>query len=231
MNDTPEPTPQDPAHLRWHHDGAPVALVEAGPARARARRTPPAEARRHAATMRAYYGFLWGQPGERLLFTGREFGRTAEWDPGRSPDWHLARYGIQGGMRHLIRDLDAVCGATPALRARGREPESFRWVVAHGQDASVLAWLRYGGPGDAPVLVVSNFTPAPREACRLGLPCAGPWAEALNTDAALYGGSNLGNPAGVVARAEPSHGFPASAEVVLPPLATIYLRSANAGTH
>lgn len=211
MTDAPEPTSQAPARRRLPD-------------------VAPSDGRR-AASMRAYYGFIWGQPGERLLFTGPEFGRTAEWDPGRSPDWHLARYGIQGGVRRLIRALDAVCRATPALHARGREPGTFRWAVTGRRDGSILAWLRFGGPGDAPVLVVSNFTAEPRDAFPVALPCAGLWAEILNTDAGVYGGSNLGNPRGVVARAEPSNGFAASAEVVLPPLATVYLRSTNAGTH
>ncbi len=100
-------------------------------------------------------------------------------------------------MQDLIRDLNAVYRSRPALHARDCEPEGFRWVVADDHTNSVLAWLRFGEPGDAPILVVSNFTPVPRHSYRVGLPLAGRWTEIVNTDAGRYGGSNLGNLGGV----------------------------------
>ena len=181
------------------------------------------------ANVRAYYGFMWGHPGKKLLFMGSEFGQTAEWNFEQSLDWHLLRYDVHRGVQDLIRDLNGVYRATPSLHARDCEPEGFRWVVADDHAHSVLAWLRFGEPGDAPVLVVSNFTPVPRDGYRLGLPLAGHWRELLNTDAERYGGSNLGNLGGVTAKAEPSHGLPASAEVLLPPLATVFFSYAGDG--
>jgi 1,4-alpha-glucan branching enzyme len=245
MRDTLEFMSQDPIHRRWHHDRMTFGLLyafsenfvlplshdEVVPGRKSIVSRMPGDEWQRFANVRAYYGFMWGHPGKKLLFMGSEFGQTAEWDFDRSLDWHLLHYDIHRGVQDLIRDLNAVYRATPALHARDCEPEGFRWVVADDRDNSVLAWLRFGEPGDAPVLVVSNFTPVPRERYRVGLPFAGRWAEVVNTDAARYGGSNLGNLGGVTAGAEPSHGLPASAEVVLPPLATVYFKFANAEAH
>ena len=124
--------------------------------------------------------------------------------------------------------LNRLHRETPALHARDCEPDGFRWIVADDADQSVLAWLRFGGPDDAPVVVVSNFTPVPRAGYRIGLPAAGTWEEIFNSDAAEYGGSGMGNFGAVEAAAHPSHGFPASAEVTIPPLSTVYLKLQSA---
>jgi len=244
MHDTLDFMAQDPVHRRWHYDRMTFGLLYAFSEnfvlplshdevvhgkRSIVSKMPGDEWQRFA-NVRAYYGFMWGHPGKKLLFMGSEFGQTAEWNFDQSLDWHLLHYEIHKGVQDLIRDLNGVYRATPALHARDCEPEGFRWVVADDHPNSVLAWLRFGEPGDAPVAVVSNFTPVPRDSYRIGLPLPGRWEEIVNTDAGRYGGSNLGNLGGITAKAEPSHGLPASAEVVLPPLATVYLRHADTGT-
>ena len=105
------------------------------------------------------------------------------------------------GLKRLIGDLNAFYRARPALHARDCEPEGFRWIVVNDADQSVLALLRFGAEGDAPVAVIVNFTPVVRRDYRIGLPKAGRWREAINTDAAEYGGSGVGNLGGVVAEA------------------------------
>jgi 1,4-alpha-glucan branching enzyme len=243
MHDTLEFMSQDPVHRRWHYDRMTFGLLyafsenfvlplshdEVVHGKKSIVSKMPGDEWQKFANVRAYYGFMWGHPGKKLLFMGSEFGQTAEWDFDRSLDWHLLRYDIHRGVQDLVRDLNGIYRATPALHARDCEPEGFRWVVADDHANSVLAWLRFGEPGDAPVLVVSNFTPVPREGYRLGLPIAGPWQELLNTDSGRYGGSNLGNLGGVTAVADPSHGLPASAEVVLPPLATVFFKFVGDG--
>ena len=245
MHDTLEFMSQDPVHRRWHYDRMTFGLLyafsenfvlplshdEVVHGKKSIVSKMPGDEWQRFANLRAYYGFMWGHPGKKLLFMGSEFGQTAEWNFDQSLDWHLLRYDIHRGVQDLIRDLNAVYRATPALHARDCEPEGFRWVVADDHANSVLAWLRFGEAGDAPVLVVSNFTPVPRPGYRVGLPFPGLWREVVNTDAGRYGGSNLGNLGGVTAKAEPSHGLPASAEVVLPPLATVYFAFAGAGAH
>jgi 1,4-alpha-glucan branching enzyme len=152
---------------------------------------------------------------------GQEFGQTSEWNFNQSLDWHLLQYPVHQGVQALIRDLNRLHRIAPALYARDCEPEGFRWIVADDRDNSVFAWLRFA-PGAPPIAVVSNFTPVPRAGYRIGLPFPGSWREVLNTDAAGYGGGGLGNHGAVEAKATPSHGFPASAEILAPPLATVY---------
>ena len=105
---------------------------------------------------------------------------------------------------------------------RDCESEGFHWIVADDASQSVFAWLRWGFPNDPPVAAICNFTPQPRHGYRIGLPFTGRWRELLNTDASEYGGSGLGNLGSVEAAASPSHGMPASATLLLPPLATSY---------
>ena len=132
------------------------------------------------------------------------------------------------GMQSLIGDLNAVYRDNPALHRLDSEPAGFRWVVIDDSGQSVYAYLRVGDEDDAPVLVVCNFTPLPRYDYRVGVPVAGDWTEILNTDAALYGGSNVGNGGVVRAGAAGSHDLPASVVLTLPPLATIVLRAGRA---
>ena len=175
------------------------------------------------ANVRAFYGFMWGHPGKKLLFMGQEFGQTTEWNAAESLPWWLLDHWPHQGVQAWVRDLNRLYRETPALYARDCEPDGFRWIVVNDDTQSVLAFLRCGAQSDPPVAVVCNFTPEPRLGYRLGLPYQGLWREALNSDAASYGGSNMGNFGGVAAEARPSHGFPASAIVTLPPLATVFL--------
>jgi 1,4-alpha-glucan branching enzyme len=175
------------------------------------------------ANARAFYGFMWGHPGKKLLFMGQEFGQTNEWSATESLPWWLLDYWPHQGVQAWIRDLNKLYRETAALYARDCEPDGFRWIVVNDETQSVLAFLRLGSQNDPPVAVVCNFTPEPRLGYRLGLPYQGFWREALNSDATSYGGSNMGNFGGVTAEARPAHGFPASATVTLAPLATMFL--------
>ncbi|MCK2055436.1 1,4-alpha-glucan branching protein GlgB [Methylobacterium sp. 37f] len=177
------------------------------------------------ANLRAYYGFMWGHPGKKLLFMGCEFGQEKEWNHNQSLDWHLLNDGMHQGVKDLIRDLNHLYAATPALHERDTEAGGFQWLVADDQDNSVIAWARKGREPDALAIVVSNFTPVPREGYRIGVPASGFYREAINSDAERYGGSNVGNMGGVHAEAVESHGQPFSVTLTIPPLATtIFVR-------
>ena len=130
------------------------------------------------ANLRAYLGFMWAHPGKKLLFMGGEFGQEREWNHDTALDWHLLDDPAHRGVQRLIRDLNRLLVATPALFARDSEPGGFRWVVIDDRAQSVFAWLRFGAAADPPVLVVSNFTPVPRHDYRLGVPQDGPWRDA-----------------------------------------------------
>jgi 1,4-alpha-glucan branching enzyme len=237
MNDTLAYMALNPVYRRWHHDMLTFGLLysfsenfilplshdEVVHGKGSILNRMPGDDWRKFAGVRAYYGFMWGYPGKKLLFMGQEFGQRDEWNFDASLDWRLLDYAPHQGLQALVRDLNRLHREKPALHARDCEPEGFRWIVADDAAQSVYAWLRLGGPDARPVAVASNFTPEPRHGYRIGLPHAGRWREILNSDARCYGGSGVGNLGAVTAdAAHPSHGFPASAEIMLPPLATVY---------
>jgi 1,4-alpha-glucan branching enzyme len=174
------------------------------------------------ANLRACFGLMWAHPGGKLLFMGGEFAQRREWNHDSSLDWHLLDAPPHRGVQMLVRDLNRLLCDLPALHARDTRPEGFRWVVGDDRGQSVFAFLRLA-PAAAPVLAVANLTPVPRHGYALGLPQAGMWREVLNSDAADYGGSGLGNRGLVAAEARPSHGLPFSARLTLPPLAVLLL--------
>ncbi|MFF0888856.1 1,4-alpha-glucan branching enzyme [Streptomyces sp. NPDC003456] len=183
------------------------------------------------AGVRSYLGFMWAHPGKQLLFMGQEFAQGAEWSEVHGPDWWLLDpgYGAEAdhrGVRDLVRDLNAVYRATPALWRLDTDPAGFEWIVGDAADDNVLAFLRLDPEGN-PLLAVSNFAPVIRHDYRLGVPEEIPaWHEVLNTDAARYGGSDVTAPDPVKPEPQPWHGRPASIRLTLPPLATVWLRPA-----
>jgi 1,4-alpha-glucan branching enzyme len=237
MHDTLEYISLDPIYRRWSHDKMtfgllyafsenfvlPISHDEVVHGKGSLVGKMPGDEWQRFANLRAFYGFMWGHPGKKLLFMGQEFGQTSEWNSNESLPWWLLDHWPHQGVQALIRDLNRIYRQTAALHVRDCEPEGFRWIVVNDDAQSVLAFLRRGDRTDPPVAIVSNFTPEPRHSYRLGLPFEGQWREVLNSDAATYGGSNMGNFGGVYAHAMPSHGFPASATLTLPPLATLYL--------
>ncbi|MEQ1942212.1 1,4-alpha-glucan branching protein GlgB [Mesorhizobium sp. VNQ89] len=172
------------------------------------------------ANLRAYYAFMWGYPGKKLLFMGQEFAQRNEWSEARSLDWGELQHPPHRGVQALVRDLNYLYRSRPALHARDCEPEGFSWLMADEAETSVYAWVRTAPEGN-PVAVISNFTPVPRKGYRLPLPATGRWREIINSDAKDYGGSGMGNAGAVEARRE--DGGAIFAEVTLPPLATIML--------
>jgi 1,4-alpha-glucan branching enzyme len=173
------------------------------------------------ATLRAYYAFMWGYPGKKLLFMGEEFAPWEEWSETRGLDWQLLSGAPHYGVQKLIRDLNTLYRNTPALHARDCEGEGFEWLIADDRENSVFAWQRNSGGGDPPVVVVANFTPVVRDGYELPLPRPGRWREVINTDARDYWGSGAGNMGFITAEKGVSHGRPARANIVLPPLATM----------
>ncbi|MBI2717914.1 MAG: 1,4-alpha-glucan branching protein GlgB [Rhizobiales bacterium] len=237
MHDTLEYLKRDPVHRRHHHHELTFGLLYAfsenfvlplshdevvhGKGSLLAKMA--GDDWQKFANLRAYYAFMWGYPGKKLLFMGQEMAPWTEWSEAGSLDWHLLDHAPHKGMQSLVRDLNGHYRKRPALHARDCEGEGFEWLIADDHENSVYAWARHSGSDDRDIAVVSNFTPVPRDNYLLPLPRAGRWREILNTDAGIYGGSGHGNLGAVVARPESSHGKPASARIALPPLATLYL--------
>ena len=211
MHDTLDYMSSDPIYRRWSHDKMtfgllyafsenfvlPISHDEVVHGKGSVIGKMPGDEWQRFANARAFYGFMWGHPGKKLLFMGQEFGQTSEWNASESLPWWLLDHWPHQGVQALIRDLNRLYRETPALYARDCEPEGFRWIVVNDDTQSVLAFLRRGAQSDPPVAVVCNFTPEPRVGYRLGLPYEGLWREALNSDAGPYGGSNMGNFGGV----------------------------------
>lgn len=175
------------------------------------------------ANLRAYFGFMWAHPGKKLLFMGCEIAQGSEWNHDGSIVWDLIDQPDHAGMQRLIGDLNRLYCAEPALQFGDLDPAGFEWAVSDDAESSVLAMLRKSRDGFSTILAVSNLTPLPRHNYRIGVPMQGRWAEVLNTDAGVYGGSNLGN-VEAWTNPEPSHGRPQSVTLTLPPLSTIYLK-------
>jgi 1,4-alpha-glucan branching enzyme len=172
------------------------------------------------ANLRAYYGFMWGYPGKKLLFMGQEFAQWNEWSESKPLDWNLLDFPNHDGMRRLVRDLNTLYKSKPALHARDCESEGFEWAIADDHENSVYAWIRRA-PGEKPVAVITNFTPVVRENYDVPLPAEGKWREIVNTDAETYGGSGKGNLGEVTAERKASGRIAATLQ--LPPLGTIWL--------
>ena len=238
MHDTLRYMQLDPIHRRHHHNDMTFGLVyawsenyvlplshdEVVHGKGSILGRMPGDRWQRFANLRAYYGFMWGHPGKKLLFMGGEFGQEREWNHDVSLDWHLLDDPMHDGVRRLVRDLNHVYRDVPALHRRDCEPDGFEWLVSDDAANSVLASLRRGDDPDDIVVVVSNFTPVPREGYRVGVPLAGRYSEIVNTDAADYGGAGIGNLGGVEAREGGAQGRPFHLELTVPPLATIMLR-------
>jgi 1,4-alpha-glucan branching enzyme len=176
------------------------------------------------ATLRAYLGFMWAHPGKKLLFMGGELGQEHEWNHDGQLDWAGLEDPMHRGMQRLVGDLNRCYREQPALHARDLEATGFRWIIGDDRSNSVYAFFRRGDSREAPVIAICNFTPVPHHGYRLGAPRPGTWREIINTDAAIYGGSNMGNGGAVDSQARHHHGQPYSIELTIPPLATLYLR-------
>ncbi len=234
MHDTLSYLKRDPVHRKYHHNEMTFGLVyafsenfvlplshdEVVHGKGSLIQKMAGDTWQKFATLRAYYAFMWGYPGKKLLFMGQEFAQWREWSENRSLDWHLLSEGPHEGMRMLVKDLNHTYRKRIALHARDCEGDGFEWLQADDAANSVYAWVRRA-PDAPPVIVISNFTPVPQQAYRLRMPAEGRWREILNTDAGLYGGSGMGNQGHVEARKSANGDI--SAQLVLPPLATLML--------
>jgi 1,4-alpha-glucan branching enzyme len=241
MNDTLRYMSRDPAHRRWHHGDLtfglsyafsekyilPLSHDEVVHGKGSLIGRMPGDRWRKFANLRAYFGFMFCHPGKKLLFMGGEFAQEREWNHNTSLDWHLVSDHFHGGVQKLIRDLNFTYRNTPALHQREHDFAGFNWVIADDADQSVIAFIRYPYGDGAPVLAVCNFTPIPRYDYAIGVPCAGFWKERINTDAEVYGGSNVGNGGGVWTAEQECHGHHHAVRLTLPPLGTLILEHAR----
>ena len=239
MHDTLQYLARDPVHRRFHHDEItfrnvyqfserfvlPLSHDEVVHGKGSILGKMPGDDWQRFANVRLLYGTMWGQPGKKLLFMGDELATPGEWDHDATLDWSLHDLGRHAGVRRLVADLNAAYRAEPALHG-GDSDDGIRYVIGDDDAHSVFAWLRTDPAGAGPdVLVVVNATPTVHHGYRVGVPRNGTWAEIINTDSEVYGGSGQGNLGGVRSDGQPWHGYPQSLVVTLPPLAAVYLRA------
>ena len=237
MNDTLSYISEDPVHRKYHHDKMTFGLVYAFDEnfvlplshdevvhgkRSLLGRMPGDDWQRFA-NLRAYYGFMFGHPGKKLLFMGAEIAQEREWNHDQSLDWHLLEQPKHQGIQNLVRDLNRVYRDTRPLHELDFSHEGFEWIDWQDADSSVFCWLRFASDGSF-VVCVSNFTPLVRSDYRFGVPEAGKYIELLNTDRETYGGSGVGIPGGIMSEDIGAHGRPHSVQIDLPPLATLMLK-------
>ncbi|MBT0956142.1 1,4-alpha-glucan branching protein GlgB [Alphaproteobacteria bacterium KMM 3653] len=236
MNDTLSYMAEDPINRKYHHHKMtfglhyafsenfilPISHDEVVHGKGSMIDKMPGEGADKFANLRAYYGFMWGHPGKKLLFMGCEFAQGMEWNHNASLDWHLLGNDLHAGMQTLLRDLNALYTSTPALHELDCKAEGFEWVEGGATEESLFAWIRHGAKGSAPVLVVCNMTPVERSARRIGVPAPGHWVEKLNTDAKAYGGMDRGNMGGADSEQVAASGREHSVSLTLPPLSTLF---------
>ena len=177
------------------------------------------------ANLRLLFGYMFAQPGKKLLFMGDDFGQEREWGHDMSLEWHVLQYPFHSGMLSWVEQLNRLYASEPALHELDTDPQGFEWIDCNDSVASTISLLRKGKSSKQQVVVVCNFTPVPRIGYRLGVPAGGFWRELLNSDAKEYGGSGMGNLGGVMAEKQEVHGRPYSLNLTLPPLAVVFLKA------
>jgi 1,4-alpha-glucan branching enzyme len=178
------------------------------------------------ANLRLFLALMWSHPGKKLLFMGCEFGQWREWNHDQQLDWYLLQYPEHAAAQALVRELNRLYREEPALHRLDDQDSGFQWLIGDDARNSVFAWLRKGGEGIAPLLVVHNFTPQVLDGYRVGVPSAGAWQVLLNTDESRWCGSGAGTQGELHSEQVPAHGLSDSLNLQLPPLGTLILRPA-----
>ena len=239
MHDTLSYMSKDPIHRMYHHNQLTFRLIyayhenfvlplshdEVVHGKGSLLRQMSGDDWQKFANLRLLYGYMYGQPGKKLLFMGGEFGQWNEWYHEESLHWYLLDYPLHASLQRWVEDLNKLYQNERALHQLDFDPAGFEWIDSNDSQNSVLSFLRRGRSEDDTVLIVCNFTPVPRYNYRAGVPRGGFWREVLNSDAKEYGGSGHGNLGGMEASPIPFHGRPYSLNLTLPPLGVTFLKA------
>jgi 1,4-alpha-glucan branching enzyme len=238
MHDTLGYFKQDPVYRKYRHDSLtfslwyafhenfvlPLSHDEVVHGKSSLIGRMPGDDWQQFANLRLLFGYMWTHPGKKLVFMGCEFGQRREWTHDDSLEWHVLQYPLHDGARKWVADLNRIYRQEGALHQKDFTNDGFRWVQRGDWEQSALSYLRIGDDAAPPLLVVCNFTPVPRTNYRVGVPRGGYWRELLNSDAAEYGGSGMGNLGGVEATPMPYEEYSHSLTLTLPPLAALVFK-------
>ena len=242
MHDTLEYMSKDPVHRSYHHNKLnfrmlyaysenyvlPLSHDEVVHGKGSLLTKMAGDDWQKFANLRILLAYMYAQPGKKLLFMGAEFGQWREWNHDGSLDWHLLENPLHAGLRWWIHDLNFLLRQEPALHQLDFSGEGFRWIDCNDTQQSTISLLRQGRSPEDSLIAAFNFTPVPRHNYRIGVPQDGIWREIVNSDAREYGGSGQGNLGTLESAPIPSHGFAASLNLVLPPLAAVFLKQGEA---
>ena len=241
MHDTLNYFSRDPVHRKYHHNDLTFAMLyhhhenfilplshdEVVHGKGSLLRRMPGDDWRRFANLRTLLGYQWCFPGKMLLFMGGEFGQSSEWNANSQLEWDLLQAGpYHRGLQKFVQDLNKLYLAEPSLWQADYDSSGFFWLDCSDNQNSVLSFVRQSAEGKNQLVVVLNLTPVPRYKYRLGFPRPGRWPEVLNSDSALYGGSNIGNLGAINATEHRCHNQPYSAELTLPPLSILAFKPA-----
>ncbi len=238
MHDTLRYVMRDPAHRKYHHNELtfrmlyafnesftlPLSHDEVVHGKGPLYDKQSGDAWRKLAGMRSLYAYMFSMSGKKLLFMGCEFGQKQEWRHDGQLDWHLLEEPGHAGLLQLVGDLNRLYRSEPALHELDCEPGGFTWINANDAEASVYSYFRSAKSSAVRIVCVLNFSPSPLFNFRVGVPGPGYWKEVLNTDADLYGGTNVGNNGGLQAEAMANHGQPYSIMMSIPPLGAVFFK-------
>jgi 1,4-alpha-glucan branching enzyme len=239
MHDTLEYMTKDPIHRKYHHNNLTFRLIyafyenfilplshdEVVYGKGSLLRKMPGDGWQKFANLRLLLGYMYAQPGKKLLFMGAEFGQWREWVHEDSLEWHLLDYPPHSGLKRWVEDLNRFYRDQPALHELDFDSAGFEWIDCNDVEHSTISLIRKAHTTGDVILAVCNFTPMPLLNYRVGVPRPGFWRELLNSDAQEYGGSGQGNLGGVEAAPIPLHGRPCSLTITLPPLAIVFFKS------
>jgi len=228
---------EDPVHRKYHHDKLTFGLLyafsenfvlplshdEVVHGKGALLNKMPGDDWQRFGNLRAYFTFMYGHPGKKLLFMGSELAQTQEWNHNHSLDWHLLEQQAHLGIQSLVRDLNHIVRQLPALHECDFSEHGFEWIEGGDAESSTFAWCRWDTARRQPAILVVNFTPVAREFYRIGVPVGGAWVERLNSDSRHYGGSDFGNDGEIYSDNISRHQYPWSIALKLPPLGALIL--------
>ncbi|MGH9558334.1 MAG: alpha amylase C-terminal domain-containing protein, partial [Bryobacteraceae bacterium] len=176
------------------------------------------------ANARAFLAYMFTHPGKKLLFMGCDIGQTWEWNHNEGLPWHLLQWPVHHKLQTMVKEINALYRREPALYEVDDEYSGFEWIDFRDAESSIISFLRFAKNREDFLAIACNFTPVPRTNYRIGVPSAGLYREIFNTDAAMFGGSNMGNGGAVMATPVESHGRPASMCITFPPLGVVIFK-------
>jgi 1,4-alpha-glucan branching enzyme len=238
MNDTLSYMSKEPVHRRYHHQNLtfsmlyafsenfilPLSHDEVVHGKRSLLDKMPGDLWQRFANLRAFFTYFYTHPGKKLLFMGGDIGQWWEWNCTESLQWHLLEHESHRQVQRLVRDLNRIYRQEPALHELEFEWQGFQWIDCNDSDNSVVSFLRVARRPEDYLVVVCNFTPVPRLGYSIGVPEDGFYRELFNSDSSHYGGTNVGNGAGLRSEARACHGRPHALLVDVPPLGGVILK-------